>query len=457
MDIALSALTPAFDAIIVVDPSGNVVSLDPAGRELFGLAPGDPQPLRLGELLEEDDARALLAPGAERRVPAVAVPSEGRRSRIEVIPATLQDGTGNVALLVRAHRGERGRRGRGSVDAWWEYDTATGEVRWGSGTYRLHGVTPETFTPSLEAVLGLIEDGDAVQAAVDEVLERGPVRSVEYRIVLPTGVRVLESTVVDEPGHVPGRPGCVYGVITDITALRLTAARLGVHEAVALALREWDEGPDGIRGLLRRMFLAIGWRVGVVWVPDGDVLRCQAFVAESGMEADGFARITREVEPRRGDGTLCGEAWASREVVAVRDIADSSSPRAADISAEGITATVAIPAVHRGDVLAVFEFFTCDQRGDIEGEMLATLGAVGRQLGAFLAAHRGLLAPPVLSPREREVLGLATEGLGVAEIAERLWLSPATIKSHFQNIYEKLGVNDRPAAVAVALRTGIIE
>ncbi|MEA2285186.1 MAG: two-component system, NarL family, nitrate/nitrite response regulator NarL, partial [Solirubrobacteraceae bacterium] len=42
-------------------------------------------------------------------------------------------------------------------------------------------------------------------------------------------------------------------------------------------------------------------------------------------------------------------------------------------------------------------------------------------------------------------------------IAEQLFLSPATVKTHFEHIYEKLGVGDRAAAVAQALRTGLID
>ena len=62
-----------------------------------------------------------------------------------------------------------------------------------------------------------------------------------------------------------------------------------------------------------------------------------------------------------------------------------------------------------------------------------------------------------LTPREREVLRLAAEGLSGPSIAERLFLSPATVKTHFSNIYEKLQVSGRAAAVARALRAGLIE
>jgi DNA-binding CsgD family transcriptional regulator len=62
-----------------------------------------------------------------------------------------------------------------------------------------------------------------------------------------------------------------------------------------------------------------------------------------------------------------------------------------------------------------------------------------------------------LSPREEEVLQLAAEGLSGPSIAERLSLSPATVKTHFENIYDKLGVGDRAAAVASGLRIGFID
>lgn len=64
-------------------------------------------------------------------------------------------------------------------------------------------------------------------------------------------------------------------------------------------------------------------------------------------------------------------------------------------------------------------------------------------------------APP-LTPREIEVLTLASEGHSAAMIARELVLSPATVRTHFENIYAKLDVRDRAAAVARAMRLGLI-
>jgi two-component system nitrate/nitrite response regulator NarL len=64
---------------------------------------------------------------------------------------------------------------------------------------------------------------------------------------------------------------------------------------------------------------------------------------------------------------------------------------------------------------------------------------------------------PVLSPREQEVLRLIAEGSSAPEIARQLHLSPSTVKTHLQSLYEKLGVSDRAAAVASAMRAGLLE
>lgn len=62
-----------------------------------------------------------------------------------------------------------------------------------------------------------------------------------------------------------------------------------------------------------------------------------------------------------------------------------------------------------------------------------------------------------LTPREIEVLSLTADGLGGPQLAGELWLSLATVNSHFKNIYEKLEVSNRAAAVAKAIRLGLIE
>jgi DNA-binding NarL/FixJ family response regulator len=64
--------------------------------------------------------------------------------------------------------------------------------------------------------------------------------------------------------------------------------------------------------------------------------------------------------------------------------------------------------------------------------------------------------PGPLSQREREVLELVAAGTTNREAAARLFISEATVKSHLLNIYAKLGVGDRAAAVAEAFHRGLL-
>ena len=63
---------------------------------------------------------------------------------------------------------------------------------------------------------------------------------------------------------------------------------------------------------------------------------------------------------------------------------------------------------------------------------------------------------PRLSDRERQVLELLAEGLGVSAIAGRLYLSESTAKSHIGRIYDKLGAANRAQALVTAMRLGLI-
>ncbi|EME99077.1 response regulator transcription factor [Streptomyces mobaraensis NBRC 13819 = DSM 40847] len=69
--------------------------------------------------------------------------------------------------------------------------------------------------------------------------------------------------------------------------------------------------------------------------------------------------------------------------------------------------------------------------------------------GRVLDRMRGV-GRPTLTPRELDILGRLAEGLGNRDIARTLFISQATVKTHLGRIYDKLGVDTRAGAVAVA-------
>ena len=63
---------------------------------------------------------------------------------------------------------------------------------------------------------------------------------------------------------------------------------------------------------------------------------------------------------------------------------------------------------------------------------------------------------PVLTPREREILGLVGEGASNKVIARRLGISAHTVKYHLEAVFTKLGVNSRAEALSQGLRRGVV-
>jgi len=118
-----------------------------------------------------------------------------------------------------------------------------------------------------------------------------------------------------------------------------------------------------------------------------------------------------------------------------------------DAGAEEIRA--AVEAVARGDA-------ALDPA--VQHHVVAALsaGATGPAAGAAPGDGPEEL-PDGLTPREAEVLALIAEGLTNTEIADRLVVSAATVKSHVNHIFAKAGVRDRAQAVVYAYEHGLAE
>jgi DNA-binding NarL/FixJ family response regulator len=95
-----------------------------------------------------------------------------------------------------------------------------------------------------------------------------------------------------------------------------------------------------------------------------------------------------------------------------------------------------------------------------EGESLLSPSVTRRLIEHFVRTPEVPTTPPpevaVLTEREREVLALIGRGLSNGEIAQRLFLSMATVKTHVNRVFSKLGLRDRVQAVVLAYETGMV-
>jgi DNA-binding NarL/FixJ family response regulator len=99
-------------------------------------------------------------------------------------------------------------------------------------------------------------------------------------------------------------------------------------------------------------------------------------------------------------------------------------------------------------------------RGDVALDPAAqrqVVAALSEPAGAGGASPAVPELPDELTPREAEVLALIAEGLTNSEIAERLVVSAATVKSHVNHIFAKIGARDRAQAVVYAYANGLAQ
>jgi DNA-binding CsgD family transcriptional regulator len=344
----------------------------------------------------------------------------------------------------------------------WDWDLRTGKLTWSDNMFRLLGLEPRAITPSVDLLIGLTHPDDATHLSHEVAVPPDLLPwQVDYRIVRPDGeVRHLRSTLlaVERSG---GQPSRLIGSVQDLTE-RLRAEReIAAHAAVSEALREWTSFDEGGALLIRRLAEAMEFETGALWTVQGDVLTARVRWSTGAFDLAEFDAGTRALRLPRGCG-LPGYAWGAREAVSVIDLIGGPGfcsmvvPRREAAVRAGLRGALSVPALNGRDVLAVLEFYSREEV-ELTDRLLRSFSSIGHELGRFLAGRIGELQPPALTARETEVLQLAAHGVSGPEIAELLVLSPATVKTHFEHIYPKLGVGDRAGAVAAALRLGLIQ
>ena len=209
--------------------------------------------------------------------------------------------------------------------------------------------------------------------------------------------------------------------------------------------------------VLRRMATALEYPMASLWLWDKSIegLRCRALWHVPDLDPGEFEPVMRSAVFSPGKGKP-GLAWRRREPVITIEVATDPVfyPRDAAL-ALGVQSAIAFPAVGPDGPLAVLSLYSLKKRVP-SPSLIRTLIGIGSELGRFLSRRRAQLGQRQLTNRELEVLTLAAEGCSGPQIAERLFVSPSTVKTHLEHIYDKRGVGDRAAAVATALRNGLV-
>ena len=427
-----SLLDHAPDAVVTADEDGRVMTFNAAAERLFDCHRDAAVGRFVSELVplpetisdEGVDVNVVRPDGSEVPVQVWLVPSDdsspGTTLWIRDAPSPVVAAR-KAALLEAAE--ELAQVGS------WEWTPAEGEAQWSDSVFRIFGLEPGAVAPTPEYVVEHThpDDRDRVIEITDQLRFRGELQPVEYRIIRPDrAVRHLRVTLVvaEERG---GRPYRLVGWVQDVTERRWAERQITAHFAVAESLVAWDTLESGGERLLAALAEAMAFVSGILWVPRGDELEARV---------TWHAPSVAEPEPAAGEA-LAGRAWQRSEPVSLGE-------------------AVAVPAINEDEVLAVI---TLASREEIEltAALKQSLTGIGYELGQFLGRRRGQLNARFLTPRELEVLRLGARGLSARETAERLVVSPATVRTHFENIYAKLEVSDKASAVATAMRRGLID
>lgn len=431
-------------AVVVVDVDGIVTRWNSHARSLFGSdareAVGrkiielvaDPEDAETGERLMER-IRAGEPWEGEWGVPR----PDGSKGLVHMETAPIRDEAGALLGAVAVSFDVQGRERdvtrrspkenalqdseerlrialSGSAMGTWDWNVASGGLRWSEDMEIIHGLEPGTFGGRFEHFARDVhpEDREEVLAAIGDTVTGGEDYRMDYRIVRPDGaVRWLAAR-----GRVfrddRGRAVRMAGVCSDITEGKETERRLRLQHAVSRVLTETMSVEEAAPRLIEDVGLALGWELGHLWQvdEDGAVIRYRGGWHSGSSEAARFQAKSREFVFPGGVG-LPGRVWSSGRAHWIPDVTkDENFPRAPFATDAGLHAAFGFPITLGGAVLGMIEFFSHRIREPDEG-LLETTTAIGRQIGQYLERVEAEAAVAESEARKTAILRSALDAI----------------------------------------------
>jgi DNA-binding NarL/FixJ family response regulator len=201
-------------------------------------------------------------------------------------------------------------------------------------------------------------------------------------------------------------------------------------------------------------------RLSVLLVADHLAMRAglEVILRDAGMRiaatASGVAEARSPLMRGRYDVALVDIRLGSESALGVVEETLAQHPSAAVVLYTGYKGTAELKAAMRSGARGiVLKSSPVDRLVDALRTVAAGGFSVDPGLAPLLVNRAETAAVSALSPREREIFGMLAEGLTGQAIAERLFLSPETVRTHVRNGTAKLGAKTRVQAVALMLKS----
>lgn len=245
----------SFDGILVIDSKGIVQMFNPAAEQLFGCSAAEaigqnvkmlmPEPHRSQPDSQVADYLTMERPkiiGIRREVvgrrldgstfPLEIVVTELRVDATPALVAHCRDVTANrkaeesLRELRASEAFLRMSQRVGKVGSW-EWDLRLNRLRWSEGMHQIYGTTPELFDVTIDHAVQFTHPDDlpAVQANIEQIMQGGSPRPLEYRIIKPDG-EISHLWGHGEVTREDGEPVLLTGTVMDITLRKQTEESL---------------------------------------------------------------------------------------------------------------------------------------------------------------------------------------------------------------------------------------